>query len=82
MARLEKAEEESSEAVIEDGIRFCGNINAVGWNEVFKLAPGETKQLEIWSYIPPFREAGTYKALPFLRESSVAGMARCADGHS
>ena len=37
----------------------CGNINALGWGEVFRLGPGESKELKEW--LPPFRKPGSYR---------------------
>ena len=37
----------------------CGNVNALGWDEVFRIAPGESKELKEW--LPPFRKPGSYR---------------------
>ena len=37
----------------------CGNIEALRWNEVFTLSPGETKDMTTW--LPGFRKPGTYR---------------------
>lgn len=45
----------------------CGNINALEWGEVFRLAPGETKEIETW--LPRFRHPGVYKVrLSYVNE--------------
>ena len=43
--------------------RGCGNINALKWNEVFTVAPGET--IEIERGLPTFRKAGNYRVTMF-----------------
>ena len=40
-------------------VRDCGNMNALEWDEVFRLTPGETKEIEYWS--PPLMEPGVYR---------------------
>jgi hypothetical protein len=42
---------------------MCGNINALRSDEVFDLAPGETKELKGWVYLEPFKEPGVYKVV-------------------
>ena len=37
----------------------CGNIKSLDWADVFRLAPGETKEIEAW--LPRFRAPGTYR---------------------
>ena len=44
---------------MEPKVRMCGNINALKWDEVFRLAPGETKELA--EYMPAFRKPGNYR---------------------
>jgi hypothetical protein len=43
---------------MEPKVRSCGNVNALDWEEVFRLAPGETKELT--GHMPAFRKPGTY----------------------
>ena len=38
----------------------CGNMKALKWDEIFSLAPGETKVIEDGVWLPPFRKSGTY----------------------
>ena len=37
----------------------CGNINSLDWDEVFRLAPGETKEMKVW--LPRFKAPGQYR---------------------
>ena len=37
----------------------CGNINSLKWDEVFRLAPGETREMKVW--LPVFRKPGAYR---------------------
>ena len=39
----------------------CGNIQALKWNEVFTVAPGETKVIDKSLWLSPFRKPGTYR---------------------
>ena len=41
----------------------CGNINRLKAEEVFTLAPGESKELKNWIYLEPFAKAGKYKVV-------------------
>ncbi len=41
----------------------CGNINALRRGEVFRLAPGETRELGPWIHLPGLRTPGTAKAV-------------------
>ena len=43
----------------EPQMRSCGNVNPLRWDEVFSLAPGETK--EINRSMPSFRKPGSYR---------------------
>ena len=40
-------------------VRGCGNVNALESDEVFRLGPGETKELKEW--LPPFVKPGSYR---------------------
>ena len=48
-----------TEPDLEPKLRMCGNINALKWNDVFTLGPGETKELKAW--FPSFRKPGNYR---------------------
>lgn len=41
----------------------CGNINALNPGEVFKLQPGERKDLGEWADVPLFPDPGTYRVV-------------------
>ena len=41
----------------------CGNINPLRWNEVFRLAPGESKEIKAW--LPRFTVPGQYRVQLF-----------------
>lgn len=41
----------------------CGNINPLKADEVFVLAPGESKELKNWIYLEPFAKAGKYNVV-------------------
>ncbi len=41
----------------------CGNINTLKWDDVFRLAPGETKEMKTW--LPRFKAPGQYRVQIF-----------------
>lgn len=45
------------------GTRMCGNINSLKPDELFYLAPGETKELKGWASLEPFGEPGVYRVV-------------------
>lgn len=42
-------------------ISRCGNMNSLKWDEVFRLAPRESKEIGEWVWLPPFRKPGSYR---------------------
>lgn len=41
--------------------RDCGNVNSLGWGEVFRLAPGEAKEIYSADWLPHFPGPGVYR---------------------
>ena len=37
----------------------CGNIESLRWDDVFRLAPGETQEMKVW--LPRFEAPGQYR---------------------
>ena len=42
-------------------ISRCGNIMSLKWDEVFNLAPRESKEIGEWIWLRPFEKAGSYR---------------------
>ncbi|MCA1593462.1 MAG: hypothetical protein LC754_12600 [Acidobacteria bacterium] len=59
----DNAAQHPTEPSTELKVRDCGNVNALKWGEVFRLAPGDTRELSAETWRPPFLEPGVYRVV-------------------
>ena len=57
------AAQHPNEPSTEVKVRDCGNVNSLKWGEVFRLAPGKSKEILDTNWLPPFSEPGVYRVV-------------------